>query len=567
MGFSRESVGEGKKSLLLSGIRLPKKWSLAFGFLFTAFGLIVFPGAAARAATFTVTTTADHDDGICGSDCTLREAINAANNAAGNDTINFAAGVTGAIVITSGLPDLQTNINLQGPGANVLAVSAGGTTAFRIFTITGLTGPVPTVSISGLTISNGIAEYGGGISNNGTLTLTDCILTGNKAFVDGVIFGGGGAIYNGFYNGSSSHPGTLTVTNCTISGNAAANNIGQGEGGGIRNFSGTVTVTRCTLSGNIARVGGAIYNNDQLTLQTSTLSGNTADQGASIYNISNGAGANANVSNCTLVGDILNSGTLTLVSTILQKTQGGPATIVNQGGAVFSQGWNLSSDNGGGFLTGADDQINTDPLARPRGLARQWRPDPNHRADRRQPGARQRQTLFRQRLTSAANRGPFDNPSIPNAPSGDGTDVGAYEADADPIQGALIVNTLADHNDGVCGPTDCTLREAIQRANAQSGANTITFVASLHGTVTLQAALGTLNVTGSTTIIGNGALAGGGRQHPEPCFLFQCRHHQHGIRLHHPKRLGDRRRRFRRVGSGRSHFQSSHADAERLPIE
>ena len=73
---------------------------------------------------------------------------------------------------------------------------------------------------------------------------------------------------------------------------------------------------------------------------------------------------------------------------------------------------------------------------------------------------------------------PFDNPSIPNATGGDGTDIGAYEADADPIQGALIVNTLADHNDGVCGPTDCTLREAIQRANAQSGANTITFLAN-----------------------------------------------------------------------------------------
>ena len=512
--------------------------------------LILLPESA-RAATLAVTTTADHDDGICGSDCTLREAINAANNAAGNDTISFAAGVTGAIVITSGLPDLQTNINLQGPGANVLAVSAGGTTAFRIFTITGLTGPDPTVSISGLTISHGIDAQngGGGIYNDGgRLTLTSCILTDNKEFSG---FGGGGihsqfgllTLINCnlsgnttsgdgggiFMTDSNSAPGTLTLTNCTLSGNTAhfngggiynavtsgsgtatltnctlSGNTATGNGGGISNGPGTLTVNRCTLSGNsasdlVAR-GGAIANGGQLTLQTSTLSGNTATtSGASINNV---AGATANVSNCTLLGDIDNSGTLTLVSTILKSA----VTIANHSGTVISSGWNLSSDNGGGFLTGTDDQINTDPLLDPAGLQDNGGPTQTIALIAGSPALDKARHFFANETDQRGLPRTFDNPSIPNAPSGDGTDVGAYEADADPIQGALIVNTLADHNDGVCGPTDCTLREAIQRANAQSGANTITFVGTLHGTVTLQAALGTLNVTGSTTIIGNGAF-------------------------------------------------------------
>ena len=513
--------------------------------------LILLPESA-RAATFAVTTTADHDDGICGSDCTLREAINAANNAPGNDTINFAAGVTGAIVITSGLPDLQTNINLQGPGANVLAVTLDANApALRIFTITGLTGPDPTVSISGLTISHGIDAQsgGGGIYNDGgRLTLTSCILTGNKAFAFG-----GGAIYSQsgsltlinctfsgntssgdgggiFMTDSSSAPGILTITNCTLSGNTAHFNGGgiynrvtsgsgtamltnctlsgnittDGFGGGISNFSGTVTVTRCTLSGNSATgfvaEGGAIANDGQLTLQTSTLSGNTATtSGASITNT---PGATANVSNCTLVGDIDNGGTLTLVSTILKSA----VTIANHSGTVISSGWNLSSDNGGGFLTGTDDQINTDPKLDPAGLQDNGGPTQTIALIAGSPALDKARHFFANETDQRGLPRTFDNPSIPNAPSGDGTDIGAYEADADPIQGALIVNTLADHNDGVCSPTDCTLREAIQRANAQSGANTITFVETLHGTVTLQAALGTLNVTGSTTIIGNGAF-------------------------------------------------------------
>ena len=39
--------------------------------------------------------------------------------------------------------------------------------------------------------------------------------------------------------------------------------------------------------------------------------------------------------------------------------------IVNNGGTVTSHGYNLSSDDGGGVLTGPGDQINTDPLLGP----------------------------------------------------------------------------------------------------------------------------------------------------------------------------------------------------------
>ena len=48
----------------------------------------------AQAATFTVSKTADTNDGVCDGDCSLREAIGAANSNAGADTISLPAGTT-----------------------------------------------------------------------------------------------------------------------------------------------------------------------------------------------------------------------------------------------------------------------------------------------------------------------------------------------------------------------------------------------------------------------------------------------------------------------------------------
>src|SRR5207244_10882356 len=68
----------------------------------------------AFAATFTVNTADDHDDGVCNAaDCTLREAINAAN---AGDTISFnipGAGVH-TINLTSGLPILNKTVTIDG---------------------------------------------------------------------------------------------------------------------------------------------------------------------------------------------------------------------------------------------------------------------------------------------------------------------------------------------------------------------------------------------------------------------------------------------------------------------
>src|SRR5258705_7644649 len=277
-----------------------------------------------QAATITVTNTNDSGAG------SLRQALADAVN---GDTINFNSSLNGqTIMLTNGELIVTTNVAINGPGANMLAVDANH--ASRLFYIAA----GKDVTISGLTISNGkvISDYGGGIYNdNATLTLSSCTISGNS-----IDFGVGGGIYNDSVNGGA----TLTVSNCTISGNSAY------FGGGIYNYFGTVTVTNTTLSGNwCENGGGGIRNDGTLTITNSTVSGNFCGNSADDHG-----------------GGIYNSGTLKIGDTILKVGPSGAKVYnVQQLGSVTSLGYNLSSDNGGGYLTATGDRITTDPMLGP----------------------------------------------------------------------------------------------------------------------------------------------------------------------------------------------------------
>ena len=338
-----------------------------------------------------VTTLDDHDDGTCStSDCTLREAIMAAANQPGDDVINFAPSVSGTIQLNSALPQLATNLNIVGPGAALLTVRRNGASDFRIFTTGNNTVNGPTISISGLTITNGRnADGGGGVLHNyGNLTISHCVIAGNTAPSFPAT---GGGILN--------REGILSVENCTVSGNTAF------SGGAIANSrtsagTGSTTVINSTLSDNIAAGGdgGAVLNGNTasgavsaVTLINCTLTGNQSSgafggNGGAIYNtgVSSGSGTVA-LTHCTLNnnsasngGGISNAGTgqITLRENIL-KSNGVSPNIVASGGGVASQGYNLSNDAAGGaagtgpggFLNATGDIRNTDPQLNPAGLA------------------------------------------------------------------------------------------------------------------------------------------------------------------------------------------------------
>ncbi|MCI2431407.1 CSLREA domain-containing protein, partial [Candidatus Acetothermia bacterium] len=266
-------------------------------FVLGGVGLWALP---ALGANYVVNTTADNttDDAFC----TLREAILAANNAPANtncglgssadDTITFS--VSGTIVLGSQLPAIvsgQGKLTIDGVGRSIII---SGNNSVRVFYVNS----GGDLTLQNLTVSNGRADFGGGIgiANGGTVNITNSTLSSNSATV------GGGGIRNS---------GTVTITNSTLSGNSAD----LGVGGGIYNDHGTVNITNSTLSGNsaIPGFGGGIYNYfGMLTITNSTLSGNSAGMGLGGGIFSEGGTANIKntiVANSPSGGNCASNGT------------------------------------------------------------------------------------------------------------------------------------------------------------------------------------------------------------------------------------------------------------------
>jgi uncharacterized repeat protein (TIGR01451 family) len=266
--------------------------------------------------TFNVTSAADSGDG------TLRQALAAACE---NATISFASDMT--ITLASTLPVTRT-VTVDGSG-HAVSLSGGG--SVRPLTI-GATGHVTLTSLS---LINGLASQGGAIYNQGALTLVQSTLSGNQATTDG------GALYN---------LGALALVQSTLSGNQAT-----ADGGAIAN-QGTLTLNTLTVSGNSAARGGAIANSGSLTLTNSSLLSNTATSGGGgLYQTA----GSLNVGNSTLSGNSATTGgggieaaggSVTLTNATIANNSGTTAGgLVSGAGATVNLSKTLLGDNGGSY--------------------------------------------------------------------------------------------------------------------------------------------------------------------------------------------------------------------------
>jgi CSLREA domain-containing protein len=241
---------------------------------------------------FVVTTTADTDDSFCTTDdCTLREAINAANADADASAITFAPAVFNSaqtITLGSALPDLSTSLSIEGPGAGLLTLS--GNTQVRAFHI--LAGQ--DVTISSLTVRDCLGSSGGAIYNQGNLSVLSCALVDNhgtyggalcndyttpsKATVSNSTFSGNSTTPNGQnpdFGGAVFNGGEFIAVNSTFGGNSS------GNGGAIANNAGTTTLGNCTVSGNSSSGSGAVSGSG-LTLNNSIVAGNGGTGGSDV---------------------------------------------------------------------------------------------------------------------------------------------------------------------------------------------------------------------------------------------------------------------------------------------
>jgi hypothetical protein len=300
---------------------------LVIAALLAGLALGLSPAPVAYAATITVTTTLG---GTGGPECTLRDAITAANTdtatggcpaGSGADIIELAAGATYTLTAVdnntdgpNGLPSVTSEITINGNGATIERSSAGATPDFRIFHV----GDAGNLTLNDLTINNGKTPdgtdagpgddggdggYGGGIYSEGDLTLTNCTVRGNSTGDGG---NGGDDGGDGGYGGGIYSEGDLTLTSCTVRANSTGdggnggddggNDGGRGgSGGGIYNSSDTLTITNSTVRGNSTGnggdggddnrtgrggSGGGIYNSKgTLTITNCTVSDNRTGNG------------------------------------------------------------------------------------------------------------------------------------------------------------------------------------------------------------------------------------------------------------------------------------------------
>ena len=323
-------------------------------------GILVLLAGDVRALTFPVTKTADTADGVCDADCSLREAIIAANANGGPDVITLPAG-TYNLAIAPGAESIVANnaavgdLDISGElainGAGAATTIVDGQDLSRIFHIHA--GPV---TINNLTARNGTEEAGGGIfiAAITTVNLTNVVVTGN----DGLGSAGGGIRNSG---------GTTTITDSTISGNVV-----DAQGAGIFNIGSPLTIVRSTISGNTATEsgGGIRVDSGTVTVENSTISGNTANSGGGIRNL-NGT---VTVSSSTIANNnggtsfgggiaTFSPGVFTLTGSILANNTAGTSPDCTE--AVVSGGFNLIEDTTGcaisgtttGNVTGVDPQL------------------------------------------------------------------------------------------------------------------------------------------------------------------------------------------------------------------
>ncbi len=464
---------------------------------------ILISGAAYAGVKVNVTTTADEFG--TGAGCSLREALYTIHHTAAYggctrvsgflfDYISISAGtyaITRAPVMGSNYESggsffVGSDVSIQGAGADQTIVD--GASIDAVFYVSPGTGHA--VYLSGMTIRGGFsaANNGAGIAHSsGSLTLQQSVVTEN---LQG--YGIGSGMYSGATDGVTLRQ--VTVSNHHNTGVSISENIGAVS-------VSSVLIENTTISGNVAQNGvGALYiyggntNTVNVTINNSTIA----------YNTGQADGQNFASTGGMLVGG--QGPVVYLRNSILARNGIGNRSlnydcILGNNGSIVSQGNNLIQGTCPRTGNTAADITGLDPLLAP--LFDYGGGVPTHAAF---PGS------------PALNAGNLSQPgSGGNACAGTdarGTDrtqstpcdIGAYEYHAD-----FSVQSTQDASDdnpgnGVCHTAvqnfPCTLRAAIDEANAATGPTTI-YVPAGHYTISKPASGFLDNANGDFVFNGN----------------------------------------------------------------
>jgi hypothetical protein len=355
--------------------------------------LVLLGATGAQARTYVVTNRTDPKPGACtASDCTLREAVIAANRHRGVDTIVLPSRKRYVLTLKSTGENRAANGDLDVTSGPLKVVHPGRGTATidgkqtdRVFDIGA------TTTLDRLTIRGGYSnktdadgDGGGIVVRAGSLTVLDSSVVHNRAPWVGGNGGGIDSDTSGLvkvvdsdvsHNDSggsgggieASTNGKLTIQRSTVAANKAA------QAGGVMTFGPVVKIVESTISSNLASAGPGVEGDGggifvgaggRLELTNSTISGNGAyTSGGGIFS---DAGSNATISFSTIVrnradADHANGGTTGGVHLRTQGVQvAARARITNSVLALNTEVGGVTTDCGGvGFLGDGVNLIST----------------------------------------------------------------------------------------------------------------------------------------------------------------------------------------------------------------
>lgn len=342
--------------------------------IITLFQIVLLCGLAGslQAEEYTVTKTADTNDDVCNSDCSLREAVAKLNKNKNDDewfeiilpSGEFDISSLGKLTLSpvTDEDDPEVEIHITGSGIDQTIISANN--LCRIFDFIYQDYNSFSIYLNDLTIKNGYSLSNGGAINildadslfldNVKFENNNSALNGGAIHVHGAyeaelsnsIFMGnsaanGGAIYFDFGDHYNALDGSFInlkfENNAAFSGNGGAVNYGLFSDD---NYGETCDYINSLFINNQATNGGAIFSdNSYLNISFSTFYNNSAEQGNAIYN---------NEAEINLYANIIDSNN--------EKVNCG-----NNITTIYSAGYNLENRNDCN-LVNPTDMINTDPL-------------------------------------------------------------------------------------------------------------------------------------------------------------------------------------------------------------
>jgi hypothetical protein len=262
-----------------------------------------------------------------------------------NNTVGSAGGVFGRGINLWNLPTSNT----VGVTGGSVGKSATGINLDNVDPFFG-GGADTTVNINGVSISNGDS----GIRVRATdLPPAPNTVTGSVSGSDSGIRGRATALPIAPRSGANTVTGVSTVTG-SVTANMSGSTVAEAD---------TAVRVDATSSG---------ANTVTMRVTNSTLSGNTAASGGALHSVGTGGIASTTITNSTLSENsptgtsiFLQDASLTVGNSIFNAGDSGTNISANGTSTVASLGYNLSSDNFGGFLTNTGDQVNTDPMLGP----------------------------------------------------------------------------------------------------------------------------------------------------------------------------------------------------------